>query len=89
MTIDRTGATRELVLRWEGVTAVFTRSAEGTFYWLCTLNNTRPRPATFRFGARNGEVKAFALRPFQKLAVYPPLMVAREALSVAEALFVD
>lgn len=42
---------------------------------LLTLTNTRPTPATVVVPLEGGQAVQFALLSFQKLEVYPPLVV--------------
>jgi hypothetical protein len=64
-----------LAIRLGGVTATCERRSGHACYLLRSLSNTRPQPTTVEVRLLNEQVKRFALLPFQKLVVYPPLAV--------------
>jgi hypothetical protein len=68
----------------EGVTAALEERERGREHncLLRTLTNTRPTPATVVVRLQERQVVRLALLPFQKLAVYPPLVVAGGAQTV-------
>jgi hypothetical protein len=64
-----------LAIRLGGVTATCEKRSGHACYLLRSLSNTRPQPTTVEVRLLNKQVKRFALLPFQKLVVYPPLAV--------------
>ena len=73
--IDVARQDRCFVFRLDGVTAAFEERGGERSCLLRTLTNTRPTPATVVVRLEGGWVVRLALLSFQKLGVYPPLVV--------------
>lgn len=71
--------------RLGGVAAAFEERASEQCCLLLTLANARSTSATIVIELRDGSETWLALRPFEKLLVYPPLVVARTAQDVVDA----
>ena len=61
----------------DGVTATYEIDGGGRRL-LRSLSNTRAEPATVQVRLDGEGVARFGLLPFQKLVIYPPLIVAAE-----------
>jgi hypothetical protein len=89
MTIDVIRQNRCFALHLDGVTAAYEEQCEGRGCLLLTLTNTQPTPATAVVPLEGGQAVQFALLPFQKLEVYPPLVVAGEVQDASGTFVVE
>jgi hypothetical protein len=67
---------RCFVFRQDGVTAVFAEQPGERSCLLRTLTNTRSTHASVVIRLEGDQVARFTLLPFQKLGVYPAMVVA-------------
>lgn len=86
--IDVARQDRCFAFRVGGVTAALEERERGGEHscMLWTLTNTWPTPATIVVRLQGGRAVRLALLSFQKLALYPPLVVAGGAQTVFETL---
>lgn len=64
-----------LTIRLGGVTATCEIRPGHACYLLRSLSNSKSQPTTVEVRLLNEQVKRFSLLPFQKLVIYPPLVV--------------